>query len=40
MIFKLIGIEQKIKSTDLIITEEGKIDNQILNNKLIFNFQN
>jgi len=36
LIFKLTDIEQKIKSTDLIITGEGKIDKQTLNDKLIF----
>jgi len=36
LIFKLTGIEQKIKSADLIITGEGKIDHQTINDKLIF----
>ncbi|RLD71853.1 MAG: glycerate kinase, partial [Bacteroidetes bacterium] len=36
LIFELTDIEQKIKSVDLIITGEGKIDEQTLNDKLIF----
>ncbi len=36
LIFKLTNIEKKIKSADLIITGEGKIDHQTINDKLIF----
>lgn len=36
LIFELNNIEKKIKQVDLVITGEGKIDNQTLNNKLIF----
>lgn len=36
LIFKLNNIEEKIKQADLVITGEGKIDRQTLNDKLIF----
>lgn len=36
LIFELTSIEKKIKLADLIITGEGKIDKQTLNDKLIF----
>ncbi|OQX96846.1 MAG: hypothetical protein B6I20_13945 [Bacteroidetes bacterium 4572_117] len=36
LIFKLTGIENQIKMVDLVITGEGKIDNQTINDKLIF----
>lgn len=36
LIFKLNNIEQKIKQADLLISGEGKIDSQTLNDKLIF----
>ncbi len=35
-IFDLIKIEEQIKKADLIITGEGKLDNQTMNGKLIF----
>ena len=36
IIFKIVNLEKKIKRADIIITGEGKIDNQTLNNKLIY----
>lgn len=36
LIFELNNIEEKIKQADLVITGEGKIDKQTLNDKLIF----
>ncbi len=36
LIFELTDMEQKVKLADLIITGEGKIDEQTLNDKLIF----
>lgn len=35
-IFELLNIEEKIKQVDLVISGEGKIDQQTLNNKLLF----
>jgi len=35
-IFNLIGLEEKIKQADLIISGEGKIDYQSINNKLMY----
>ncbi len=35
-IFNLLDIENKIANSDLVISGEGKIDNQSLNNKLLF----
>ena len=34
-IFDLLNIEEKIKATDIIISGEGKIDKQSMNNKLL-----
>ncbi len=36
LIFQLLNIEEKIKEADIIISGEGKIDNQSLNNKLLY----
>ncbi|MBN1251105.1 MAG: glycerate kinase [Bacteroidales bacterium] len=36
LIFEKVDIENKIKQADIVITGEGKIDNQTLNEKLIF----
>jgi glycerate 2-kinase len=35
-IFNLIGLEEKIKQADLVISGEGKIDSQSMNNKLLY----
>lgn len=35
LIFDLLNIEEKIKSADLVITGEGKMDNQTMDGKLI-----
>lgn len=37
LIFDLLNLEEKIKAADLIISGEGKVDAQTLNNKLLFN---
>ncbi len=36
VIFDLLNIDKKIKSSDLIITGEGKVDSQTFNNKAVF----
>ena len=35
-IFNLIGLEEKIRQADLVISGEGKIDSQSMNNKLLY----
>lgn len=40
LIFDLLDIESKIKKADIIISGEGKIDAQTLNNKLLYNISN
>ncbi len=37
LIFNLLNIEKKIREADIIISGEGKIDHQSLNNKLLYN---
>jgi glycerate kinase len=35
LIFNMLNVEDKIKAADIIISGEGKIDNQSMNNKLL-----